>query len=296
MKYSKNLKDRLVIALTDEEAANELLLINDEIQQELEFLNEAVSESSNVPAGGSTGQVLTKSSNDDFDMEWAEASGGDGGVESFTDLNDVPSDYTNQDGKALVVTEAEDGLEFGTIDKDYVGLGNVDNTSDVDKPVSNATQDALNLKQDFLGFTAENSDNKENTTINTDTTKYPTVNLLKVGLDAKADLSNVLTLDNVTEYIPTQDYHPATRKWVLDLGDFPIIEYVTISHVMVAEKKINLTSAATAFEKTKFSFINGTTQLLGVDYEFLDAQTITWDGLGLDNFIESGDIVLIEYF
>jgi len=74
------------------------------------------------------------------------------------------------------------------------------------------------------------------------------------------------------------------------------IEYVTISELMIQNKKINLLSTVNFFEKTKFSFINGTTQLLGIDYEFLDAQTITWDGLGLDNFIESGDIVLIEYF
>jgi hypothetical protein len=36
------------------------------------------------------------------------------------------------------------------LDKADVGLGNVDNTSDLDKPVSNATQTALNGKQDTL--------------------------------------------------------------------------------------------------------------------------------------------------
>lgn len=37
-----------------------------------------------------------------------------------------------------------------TIDKTSVGLGNVDNTSDLNKPVSTATQTALNAKQDTL--------------------------------------------------------------------------------------------------------------------------------------------------
>ena len=46
-------------------------------------------------------------------------------------------------------------------------------------------QTALNNKQDSLGFTPENVANKENTTIDTSTTKYPTVNLLKTGLDTK---------------------------------------------------------------------------------------------------------------
>ena len=39
---------------------------------------------------------------------------------------------------------------FQTLDKTAVGLGNVDNTSDSNKPVSTATQTALNAKQDTL--------------------------------------------------------------------------------------------------------------------------------------------------
>jgi hypothetical protein len=40
-----------------------------------------------------------------------------------------------------------DRLAAGTIDKTAVGLGNVDNTSDANKPVSTATQTALDTKQ-----------------------------------------------------------------------------------------------------------------------------------------------------
>jgi hypothetical protein len=40
-----------------------------------------------------------------------------------------------------------DRLAAGTLDKTAVGLGNVDNTSDANKPVSTATQTALDLKQ-----------------------------------------------------------------------------------------------------------------------------------------------------
>ena len=44
----------------------------------------------------------------------------------------------------------------------------------------------LNGKEDSLGFTPEDEANKENATIDTSTTKYPTVNLLKTGLDGIA--------------------------------------------------------------------------------------------------------------
>jgi hypothetical protein len=40
-----------------------------------------------------------------------------------------------------------------TLDKTAVGLGNVDNTSDTNKPISTATQTALNLKADLVGGT-----------------------------------------------------------------------------------------------------------------------------------------------
>lgn len=68
---------------------------------------------------------------------------------------------------------------WATLNKTAVGLGNVDNTSDLNKPISTAVQTALNLKQDTLGYTPENQSNKENTTLDNSTTKYPTNNLVK---------------------------------------------------------------------------------------------------------------------
>jgi len=80
-----------------------------------------------------------------------------------------------------------------TLDKAAVWLWNVDNTSDALKPVSNATITALSWKQDSLWFTPENVANKENTTLDTSTTKYPTNNLVKGALDLKANSSDVYT-------------------------------------------------------------------------------------------------------
>jgi hypothetical protein len=61
--------------------------------------------------------------------------------------------------------------------KTALALNNVDNTSDANKPISNATQTALDAKQNSLGFTAENVANKS-TTLDTDklsNNKYPSV-------------------------------------------------------------------------------------------------------------------------
>ena len=60
---------------------------------------------------------------------------------------------TPTDNQALVYESASSLWKNETIDKAFVGLGNVDNTSDANKPISTATQTALNAKQDTLGFT-----------------------------------------------------------------------------------------------------------------------------------------------
>ena len=78
-----------------------------------------------VPTGGTTGQVLAKASGTSYDTEWVDQTGGPGG-----------GAVTSVAGKTGVVT----------LVKGDVGLGSVDNTSDASKPVSTATQTALNLK------------------------------------------------------------------------------------------------------------------------------------------------------
>lgn len=61
--------------------------------------------------------------------------------------------------------------------KTALSLNNVDNTADADKPISSATQTALDGKENTIGFTPENSANKS-TSVTTDQTsnvKYPSV-------------------------------------------------------------------------------------------------------------------------
>jgi hypothetical protein len=72
------------------------------------------------------------------------------------------------------------------LDKSDIGLGNVDNTSDANKPVSTAQQTALDGKENSLGFTPENVANKQ-TDLTASATKYPTVNAVNTGLSGKQD-------------------------------------------------------------------------------------------------------------
>ncbi|MGV1012285.1 MAG: beta strand repeat-containing protein, partial [Flavobacterium sp.] len=77
-----------------------------------------------------------------------------------------------------------------TLDKSAVGLSNVDNTSDSNKPISTATQTALNAK--------ENLANKSTTTtLGSSNTLYPTQNAVKTYVDtqiASATIPDATTL------------------------------------------------------------------------------------------------------
>ena len=78
--------------------------------------------------------------------------------------------------KAPINNPAFTGTVTG-ITKAMVDLGNVDNTSDVNKPVSLATQTALDLK--------ENASNKSDATLGTSTILYPTQNAVKTYVDSQ---------------------------------------------------------------------------------------------------------------
>ncbi len=71
--------------------------------------------------------------------------------DNFDDLDTTKQD-TLVSGTNIKTLEGQSLLGSGNIDltKSDVGLANVDNTSDVNKPISSATQTALNAKQDTL--------------------------------------------------------------------------------------------------------------------------------------------------
>lgn len=78
-----------------------------------------------LPAGGTTDQILVKDSNADYDYEW-------------------------QDQTAGLVTSVNSQTGAVVLDKTDIGLSNVDNTSDANKPVSTAMQSALDDKADKI--------------------------------------------------------------------------------------------------------------------------------------------------
>lgn len=139
---------------------------------------------------------------------------------------------------------------FQTLNKAAVGLSNVDNTSDANKPVStaqatadgvvltaaqtyasnpsNITQDSThrfatdaekttwNAKQNALGYTPENVTNKQ-TDLTASATKYPTVNAVNTGLSTNLSAAQSYADGKVIDSIADSDTtHAPSRNAVFD--------------------------------------------------------------------------------
>lgn len=121
-----------------------------------------------VAPGGTTGQVWGKTSNLDYEAGWINQTGGGGGSSPPFPISDITGLQTALDGKQpldsdLTSIAALTTTTFGRNQLTYadssaaktalslvkadVGLANVDNTSDLSKPISTATQTALDGKQ-----------------------------------------------------------------------------------------------------------------------------------------------------
>lgn len=86
------------------------------------------------------------------------------------------------------------------------------------------------------------------------------------------------------------------------LGGFPLgagstfgeFELITITQDNLDTKSAQLSKAPMGSQFLMLEIIGGITQLYDVDYTFA-GDILSWDGLGLDNFLEVGDILVIKY-
>ena len=129
--------------------------------------------------GVTDGQVIAY---DAAAQEWQPADDA-GGVTELGELDDVQFGQGGpEDGNVLLYDG--DIWTNDTLQKSQIGLGNVDNTSDADKPVSSATQTALGAKANTADFS--NVDN-------TSDADKPVSTATQTALNAKADTSAVPT-------------------------------------------------------------------------------------------------------
>lgn len=85
------------------------------------------------------------------------------------------------------------------------------------------------------------------------------------------------------------------------LGGFPIgkgigtsIDNVTLSQQNIDEKKVSLSNVPAVPSAVTLLPIGGIPQVNGIDFEVVGNE-LSWNGLGLDNFLELGEQLIIQY-
>lgn len=138
-------------------------------------------------------------------------------VKATADAAETPAGATAKAGSAQSAAEATAAAALAThtgntsnphsVTKTQVGLGSVDNTADVDKPVSTATQTALDLKANLASptFTGTVSGITKSmvglgNVDNTSDASKPVSTATQTALDAKADLTRTINAQTGTSY------------------------------------------------------------------------------------------------
>ncbi len=130
-----------------------------------------------IPTGGSSGQVLAKASASDYDVTWQDDAQTDSLADTAVMNTSSDSRYTGLSTQKLInekistdiAAKADTahnhdsvylGISHGSqtdnphgVTKTHVGLGNADNTSDMNKPVSTAVQTAIDSIDQVFSYT-----------------------------------------------------------------------------------------------------------------------------------------------
>ena len=237
-------------------------------------------------------------------------------VERVIGLNGADTQLTNHSDLFL-----DDGTNpHGTTQSD-VGLGNVDNTSDLNKPISIATQAALDLKADIsslatVAFSGDYNDLLNLPTINNDVDYVSNVQLVGTNLQftgvgnafsSIVDLSSFLTseTDPIFSTHTTSDItngigflkNDGAGNWSYDNNSYSLSSHnhtldslsnVTITANSVGEiikwdgaAWINNTLAEAGIASSSSLVIPNTEVVFGTGTGITSSTSLTWDGFGL---------------
>lgn len=123
----------------------------------------------------------------------------------------LTNDVLTYSGAVSATSFSGNGSALTGLDKSMVGLGNVDNTSDANKPISTATQAALDLKAPLASPTFTGVPAAPTAAVGTNTTQVATAALVKATGDTKLALTGGTVTGAITSpaFISSDPYGSA---------------------------------------------------------------------------------------
>lgn len=86
-----------------------------------------------------------------------------------------------------------------------------------------------------------------------------------------------------------------------DIGGFPLgsgasgnIQKFTLTQQNIDNKKVTLSTEPFYPSSVTMTIVGGISQVNGIDFEVIGSD-VSWDGLGLDNFLEVNEQIIIQY-
>lgn len=137
--------------------------------------------------------------------------------QKITDKDSLPEQAGNTD-KFLTTNGTE--ASWAIIDKTTVGLNNVDNTSDLNKPISTAVQEALDSKADKATTLAGYGITDVYTKTETDQKLDTKQDTLTAGNGIKIENNTITNTYEVPENVVTSDNYVNSRLWKGTLAEY----------------------------------------------------------------------------
>jgi hypothetical protein len=86
----------------------------------------------------------------------------------------------------------------------------------------------------------------------------------------------------------------AVSDWIPRRRSGFILYTVIVTQQNINDKSLTLPHIPISAESVSITFVNGTSQVNGVDY-VVSGSVVSWEDMGLDNFIELNDVLIVQH-
>jgi hypothetical protein len=166
--YNKTSSDNLLNIKADKSTTYTKDEVNNSLNTKLSIAKLKAGNNITITPNTTSGEITISSTG----VDWGQIKGN---LSSQTDLQTALNAKENTITAGTTAQYYRGDKTFQTLDKNAVGLSNVDNTSDINKPISTATQTALDLKGSVANVSITSNNGITSSIINSSTT--PTITL-----------------------------------------------------------------------------------------------------------------------